>query len=663
MVASLAGLLSLALWTGGLLTSLQNAFVIEPDHGALTTPSLQLAALILFGVSFVVAIDVGRFGGRRAFIYLGGGFLVLAGLSLFVSGYFTVDILFVPLILAACVSGVTMQVKRLRERDIELTAKLIGSSSKFESRKSDDAEHSLMSGLKLLDTVLSPSEAIVFRRGSDRELAVSARLRSAPAGSLDTSRNSAWRDGVSLCERSIREGDIILEKIEAEGFAANIALPLRHEERTVGALLLRIARKFDDDDRALLTAIGGQMARNLQREEAHKANVKRTPLAFFSARESEQRLESLSVLNGALLEQSLGTNAISQLADGVALGYLDGRIAYTNNSLAEMAGLELEQTRDMTFFELLDRFRTDVFDEPAIALRRVLQTGEAYERELSLSDRNATYSLRIALVSDNSAGIWSLRERQVLSAPQPLCLALVVRDLTQLKEYEQLRSDMLSLMSHELRTPITSINGFAELLTSDDQLPEQTREFVTIIANESQRLSRMIDTFLAVTKLQRKDRQEVFKIPLRLDVVVTETLANMQKTARKRKIRLVEVPSQKIPPVAADKGMITQAVKNLVSNAIRYSPERTTVTVSTSLEAEAVRICVEDRGYGIPTEAKEKVWEKFYRVVREGQEKDEESTGLGLSFVREVIEQHGGNVALETEEGRGSKFSFTLPRL
>ncbi len=663
VVASLAALSSLALWMGGILTSIQNAFVISTGRAVLGAPSLELAAAIIFCVSLVVAIDVGRFGGRRAFVYLGGGFLCLAGLSLFVSWYFAFDILFVPLILAASIAAIIMQVKRLRERDIELTEKLIGASSKFESRKSDDAEHSLMSGLKLLDTVLSPSEAIVFRRSSNGQLAVSARLRATPAGSLETSRNSAWRGGVSLCERSIRERDIILEKIESEGFAANIALPLRHENRTVGALLLRIARKFDDDDRALLTAIGGQMARNLQREEAHKANVTRAPLAFFSARKAEERMESLSVLNGALLEQSIGINAISQLTDGVALGYLDGRIAYANRSLADMAALELGYIRDMTFFELLDRFRTDVFDEPAIALRRVLQTGEAYERELTLSDRNATYSLRISLVSDNSAGVWSLPGRPMLSAPQPLCLALVLRDLTQLKEYEQLRSDMLSLMSHELRTPITSINGFAELLTSDNQLTDQSREFVSIIANESQRLSRMIDTFLAVTKLQRKDRQEVFKIPLRLDVVVTETLANMQKTARKRKIRLVEVPAQKIPPVAADKGMITQAVKNLVSNAIRYSPERTTVIVSTSLEAEAVRICVEDRGYGIPAEAKEKVWEKFYRVAREGQEKDEESTGLGLSFVREVIEQHGGCVALETEEGRGSKFSFTLPRL
>ena len=222
---------------------------------------------------------------------------------------------------------------------------------------------------------------------------------------------------------------------------------------------------------------------------------------------------------------------------------------------------------------------------------------------------------------------------------------------------------MISLMSHELRTPLTSINGFAELLNADEELPEQAKEFVGIIANESQRLSRMINTFLAVTKLERKDRQEVLKIPLRLDEVVRETIATLQTAAKKRRIRLVEQPAQTLPPVAADKSMITQAVKNLVSNAIKYSPERTTVTVSTKLEAEAVRLCVEDRGYGIPSEAKDRVWEKFYRVVREGEDKDEESTGLGLSFVREVVEQHGGRVDLESEVGRGSKFSFTLPRL
>jgi len=465
-------------------------------------------------------------------------------------------------------------------------------------------------------------------------------------------------------------GEIIVEKLESDDPGANVALPLRHEDRTVGALLIRVTKGFHEDDRALLIAVGGQLARNLQREETHKAISARSPLAFFSTRESDQKLQSLFVLNGALLEQSVGVNALSELGDGLALAYLDGRIAYTNAALAELAGLAHDRTHNISFFELLDSFRTDIFDEPVLAVRRVLQTGEAYERELHFPHRNVTYGLRISLVLENSnrvSGVSSLSsletDNPTQAASQPLCLALVVKDLTLLKEYERLKSDMISLMSHELRTPITSINGFAELLSADDGLTEQAREFVTIIANESQRLSRMINTFLEVTKLQRRDRQEVLKIPLRLDEVVRETVASLQKAAKKRRIRLVEQPTQRLPPVAADKSMITQAVKNLVNNAIKYSPERTTVTVSTALEAEAVRLCVEDRGYGIPAEAKDRVWEKFYRVVRDDQDKDEESTGLGLSFVREVVEQHGGTVGLESEVGRGSKFSFTLPRL
>ncbi|MEP6570829.1 MAG: ATP-binding protein, partial [Acidobacteriota bacterium] len=561
----------------------------------------------------------------------------------------------------ASISAASIQLKRLRESDNELTEKLTASSAKFEAVGGDEAESRLLSGLQLLDTVLSPSEAVVFRRDREGTLIFSARLRATQNGAPDNDRNSAWRDGVTLCERAITAGKIIVEKIELDGTTANGALPLRHENRTVGALLIRATKEFAEEDHALLTAVGGQMARNLQRGQAHKSDGKRSSLAFFSANASEQRLESLYVLNGVLLEQSVGVNALSEIGDGVALGYLDGRIAYANPALAELAGIELEQTRKITFFDLLDKFRTDVFDAPALAVRRVLQTGEAYERELHFAERNATYGLRVSLVLADCA--LSPTGKQALSSAQPLCLSLVIKDLTLLKEYDQLKSDMISLMSHELRTPITSINGFAQLLSEDDTLPAQTKEFVTIIANESQRLSRMINAFLEVTKLQRKDRQEFLKIPLRLDEIVKEAIASMQTVAKKRRIRLVEQPTQRLPPVAADKSMITQAVRNLVSNAIKYSPERTTVTVTTSLEAEAVRLSVEDRGYGIPAESRDRVWEKFYRVVREGQEKDEESTGLGLSFVREVVEQHGGTVDLDSEVGRGSKFSFTLPRL
>lgn len=641
----------------GMLAPLQR---LVPDSRSQEVPVLLfsnvwLGWILVCGAAFAVAVCVDRFGLRRCLPFITGALIVLVLGGVGAAVFFSRDLLWMPLSLAMALSAGMVQVKRLQSRNYELTEKLQAAARSI-APQVEGADRRLLSGLKLLETVLTPAEAVVFRRDAEGQLVASARLRANNQTQPDTGRNVIWREGVKLCERAINSREIVVEQADAPGeHATSIALPLRHEARTVGAMLIRLSQDFDEDDRALLLAVGGQMARNLQREEAMKAGNIKGPLDFFSVAASRRQMQSLYVLNGALLEQRVGVNAFAEIADGVALAYLDGRIAYANEAMCQLAAIKDTDVTRLSIFDLLNVFRTDVFDEPAIAVRRVLQTGQPYEHELQFSESNETRGIRISLVLDRSSN----KQR----APQPLCLAVVIKDLTRIKEYEQLKSDMISLMSHELRTPLTSINGFAELLAMDDQLPEQAKEFVTIIANESQRLSRMINTFLAVTKLQRKDKQEVLKIPLRLDEVVKETIATMQPVAKKRRIRLVEQPTERLPPVAADKSMITQAVKNLVSNAIRYSPERTTVTLSTALEAEAVRLSVEDRGYGIPTEAKDKVWEKFYRVVREGQEKDEESTGLGLSFVREVVEQHGGTVGLESEVGRGSKFSFTLPRL
>jgi signal transduction histidine kinase len=438
---------------------------------------------------------------------------------------------------------------------------------------------------------------------------------------------------------------------------ASVALPLRYEGRAVGALFVRLRESFDKSDRPLLLAVGEQLARNFQRDEARKAEMPREFLTLISAKAAQSRFESFGVVSGLLIEQSFGAGVLSETSEGQAVAYLDGTLAYVNPPLLVAARLTETEVRELDLFGLLDRFRGGVFDEPSIAVRRVLQTGDAYERELHFPERNnQTLELRIALITDRN-------NENGAEGARPLCLAVTVRDVTRMKEYEKLKSDMISLMSHELRTPITSINGFAELLMNDEAIPTESREFLSIINSESQRLSRMINTFLTVTQLEAADKQEVLKIPLKLDDVVRETLTSLQPVAKKKRIRLVGQPSSRLPPVAADRSLITQVVTNLIGNAIKYSPERTTVTISTELEADTVRLSVEDRGYGIPPESVDRVWEKFYRVARDGQEKDEESTGLGLSFVREVVEQHGGTVELESEVGRGSKFSFTLPRL
>jgi signal transduction histidine kinase len=656
VLALSSALLVWALWRAGLLASAQAAFVLAGATGATeaVAPQGWLAVLLIAMAGIGAGFAVERAGARRALPFVGGALLVLCALSLLVSRLLEIDIAFAPMAMAALAASFTVQARSLWRIDAMLTRNIESAASQTNSLEGGAAHARLMSGLRLLQTVLPLDEAVIFQPDENGALAPAARLRAATAGAaLEADRNSAWREGVRLCERAVATREIVTA--ETGDCQASVALPLRHEGRAVGALLVRLRERFDESDRPLLAAVGAQLARNFQRDEARKQATERDFLSFISTRAAEHRLESFGVVSGLLTEQRFGAQVLSGASDGHAVAYLDGTLAYVNPPLLVASRLTEEEARQLDLFGLLDRFRTGVFDEPSIAVRRVLQTGDAYERELFFAERNQTLELRIALAAE--------RERDDGAQPQPLCLAITVRDVTRIKEYEKLKSDMISLMSHELRTPITSINGFAELLSMDETIPAEAREFLTIICNESQRLARMINTFLAVTQLEAADKQEVLKIPLVLDDVVRETISNLQPVAKKKRIRLVEQASSRLPPVAADKSLITQVVTNLVGNAIKFSPERTTVTISTALEADAVRVVVEDRGYGIPPESVDRVWEKFYRVARDGHEKDEESTGLGLSFVREVVEQHGGAVGLESEVGRGSKFSFTLPRL
>jgi signal transduction histidine kinase len=659
-LAFLAGAGTCAVWRAGLIDSLQAGFVVNVARGEapLQAPQTWLGLLLIVAISTSAGFFVSRAGARRSFLVLGLGFLATAAASLLTSRYLKIDILFAPMALGAIGAVFLVQLHRLWLIDRVLTEHVNATSVRTDTVEASLAHSRLTSGLKLLQTILPLEEAVVFERNDLCGLVPCARLR-ANSGALEPGRNTVWRQLIKLCDRAVETGEIALAPAGQIDSLESVAIPLRHEDRTVGALLLRLRESFDQSDRRLLSAVGGQVARNLQREESRRLKLDGNLPAFVSARTSSHRLHAFDVISGALTENRFGAQVLAEAADGYAVAYLDGTLGFVNPAMLWAARLNQFEPQTVDLFGLLDRFRSGVFDEPSIAVRRVLQSGEPYQTELTFSDRNQTLELRIALATDDNG----TDSNGNGAGSSPLCFAIRVRDVTKMKEFEQLKSDMISLMSHELRTPLTSINGFAELLILDEKLPEESREFLQIITNESQRMSRMIDTFLSVTQLERADKKEVTKTALRLDEVVRDVLNTVQTVAKKKRIRLIEQPNGSIPPVAADKSLITQVLTRLLENAIKYSPERTAVTVSTLLEADAVRIVVEDRGYGVPAESIDRIWEKFYRVARDGQEKDEESTGLGLAFVKEVVEQHGGLVAVESEVGRGSKFSFALPRL
>src|SRR6185436_1482236 len=259
----------------------------------------------------------------------------------------------------------------------------------------------LGNGLKLLQTILPLEEAVVFQPDESGELVPCAHLRSSSTGAIESGRTSVWRQLVKLCDRALQKKEIALAAAGTIDAFETVAIPLTHESRTVGVLLLRLRDSFDQSDRRLLEAVGSQIARNVQREEARKRKLDGNLPAFVSARTSSYRLHAFDYLSGVMTQQRFGAEVLAEAPDAYALAYLDGTLAYLNPAMIKAAQLKSQEVEQLDLFGLRDRFKSGVFDEPSIAVRRVLQSGQPYERELSFSERNQTLELRISIASDS----------------------------------------------------------------------------------------------------------------------------------------------------------------------------------------------------------------------------------------------------------------------
>ena len=639
------------------------------DETALLALPVWAAAMIFAAAGFLIAFLFHRriLFAPRVFYTIAALLMLYLIIGAVAARLWQLNVLAVPTVFTVVLTAILLQTHALHQLNRQLTAYIRRTAMATHLLEGARAESRLNNSLQLLQAVLPLEEIVIFKLDKNADLNPVGRARD--SNSLEKSgitgaarqNHDEWREGVELCDAALTTGEPTVQELNEATHAARVAVPLVHEDLVLGAMLVRYRENYEPADKQLLTAFAAQLARNFQRQEVRRGDRQPKFSDFFSTVAAEHRLESFRTVSGLITEQQFGSLAFAEMVDGYAIAYLDGTLAYVNREMKKAAQITSEHTKQLDLFGLLDRFKGGIFDDPRIAVRRVMQSGEAYRHEIFVESRTQTLDLQITLVNEPVIGK-SVHETQAISN-NPLCLIVTVRDISAHKENERLRSDMVNLMSHELRTPITSINGFAELLMLEDSIPEESQEFLRIISTESQRLSRMLNTFLAVSKLEQGDKREVIKVPIKLDAMVHEVLMTFQPEARKKRIRLVEQANTHLPPVTGDKGLMTKVVTHLVDNAIKYSPERTTVTVSTVLEADAVRVVVEDRGYGIPAESIEKIWEKFYRVMRDGQDKDETSTGLGLSFVKEVVEQHDGQVSVESELNQGSKFSFTLPRL
>lgn len=240
----------------------------------------------------------------------------------------------------------------------------------------------------------------------------------------------------------------------------------------------------------------------------------------------------------------------------------------------------------------------------------------------------------------------------------------VLQDITELRHLDLLRRDFIANVSHELRTPLTSIRAFLEALMDGVPGDPETRDrYFRTIYDETLRLERLIRDLLELSLLQAGKIRWNVK-PLRLEEVVETVLKKMGPEIDSKAIRAVVRAEPGLPEVPADRDRVEQVLINLLSNAIRFSPEGSDIEVGLSLiRADGggeVLVEVKDRGPGIPAEDLSRIWERFYRVEK-SRSRGGGGTGLGLSIVKEIVEAHGGRVNVRSEVGKGSTFTFTLP--
>ncbi|GAB7388614.1 ATP-binding protein [Bacillaceae bacterium] len=236
----------------------------------------------------------------------------------------------------------------------------------------------------------------------------------------------------------------------------------------------------------------------------------------------------------------------------------------------------------------------------------------------------------------------------------------VLHDITEIRRLEKMRSEFVANVSHELKTPITAVKGFAETLLDGAMHDEETcRSFLKIIYDESDRLHRLINDILNLSKIEQQ------RLPLKIETVnlsdlVYETTATLQEQISKKKLTL-HLPEQRQVFIEGEKDRLRQIILNLVANGIAYTPEGGKISVQLVEKAEEVDLVVADTGIGIPQKDLHRIFERFYRVDK-ARSRESGGTGLGLAIVKHLVESHHGRIHVESEEGRGSTFTITLPK-
>jgi len=352
------------------------------------------------------------------------------------------------------------------------------------------------------------------------------------------------------------------------------------------------------------------------------------------AGEIEEKIAQVSTQNQHLV------TILSSMVEGVIVIHKSGKIAAINSAAEKLFNVPKNEAEGKLFLEAIRN--NDVME----VFNKAMQTGGIVSEELSL-----VWPVHKILRVNASA---------IFENGQASGCLLVMHDISEIRRLETVRSDFVANVSHELKTPLTAIKGSVEtLLGGALEDKENSRHFLEIVLEHTERLNNLINDLLELSHIESKETKlELSEIDLKS--LSSKIISGFRNQAGKMRIEISNDLSEGLS-VRADKDKIERVFINLIDNAIKFNKKNGILRLYAEITDKEIRVTVEDSGIGIPEKDIPRIFERFYRVDK-ARSRELGGTGLGLSIVKHIVELHGGSVGVESTEGLGSKFWFTLPK-
>ena len=351
----------------------------------------------------------------------------------------------------------------------------------------------------------------------------------------------------------------------------------------------------------------------------------------------EKLADTLSEITG---ERNKLSTILEYMADGLVAIDLDGGIIHVNPAARQLLGLDPDEKLPERYDDLMGHIADN------IGLERIKGNCEIHGAQDIFAYGNDIFAVHYDRFKDEDG--------------EDIGIIILIQDITERQKLEDMQRDFVANVSHELKTPLTTIKSYTEtLMDGAVEDPEIARNFLGIVDNEADRMNRLVKDLLQLSRLDHRQERMNFLEGNIVDLV-RQCMVKVDMTAQQKGHQLNALFDEHVNiRVLMDKDRMEQVLLNVLSNAIKYTPEGGRIDVDIDSDGKNVQIIVSDNGIGISEEELPRIFERFYRVDK-ARSRSMGGTGLGLAITKQIVEEHQGTITAESTPGKGTKFTITL---